>query len=212
MKESTRTVSARTDRAARVWKLHCQGLKQTEIAARLGVAQPTVSRYIAKVEEIMRVFYDPARDDRHRVRQLAELQQLRREAWEEWERSKADAEEAAVQQSTGGRDGSGQKVSKKTRHQTGDSKYLVVIMKALEREAALLGLDAPVKVAQTDADGKSIAGLTLPIETALALVQQYGADALIQNELARATDVVYRDVSPPDHDQRAAPDDPPRGD
>lgn len=142
----------RAERSAEVWRLHCQGYKQTEIAKRLGISQPAVSRYLSKVEEWYQLFSDQNKVERHRARQVAELALIRREAWEAWEKSKVDGKTLTQEKSGsvnpddgGGGSVSRSKLSTRVKSREGDTRYLDIVLRALSREAALLGVDAPVR-------------------------------------------------------------------
>ena len=80
--------------------------------------------------------------------EIRKLDRLEREAWAAWERSQKPAQEATI--ST---DGSNQKTVKKVAEQTGDARFLDVVNKCIASRRALLGLDAPTKIAPTSPDG-----------------------------------------------------------
>jgi predicted transcriptional regulator len=135
-------------RRAAVADLYIQGCYQADIAQQLGVSQPTVSNDIKAIQKEWRA--SAIRDfDILRERELQKLDRLEREAWEAWERSQKPAQEATM--ST---DGTAQKTVKKVSEQSGDARYLEVVHKCIASRRALLGIDAPVKVAPTSPDGE----------------------------------------------------------
>jgi predicted transcriptional regulator len=141
------TISLARRRAA-VADLYIQGCYQADIAQQLGVSQPTVSNDIKAIQKEWRA--SAIRDfDILRERELQKLDRLEREAWEAWERSQKPSQEATM--ST---DGSTQKTVKKVSEQSGDARYLEVVHKCIASRRALLGIDAPVRIAPTSPDGK----------------------------------------------------------
>ncbi|NWO06854.1 MAG: hypothetical protein HLX50_14515 [Alteromonadaceae bacterium] len=78
--------------------------------------------------------------DAHREEQLARLDLMEASLWREWERSCGIPEA---------------KKSKKSDlpPQTGDPRYMTVMLNIIERRSKLLGLDAPTKLAPTNPDG-----------------------------------------------------------
>jgi predicted transcriptional regulator len=141
------TISLARRRAA-VADLYIQGCYQADIAQQLGVSQPTVSNDIKAIQKEWRA--SAIRDfDILRERELQKLDRLEREAWEAWERSQKPSQEATM--ST---DGSMQKTVKKVSEQSGDARYLEVVHKCIASRRALLGIDAPVRIAPTSPDGK----------------------------------------------------------
>ena len=90
--------------------------------------------------------------DAVKAEQLAKLDQLEFDAWEQWRRSCNDyskhvTEEKGATQfpGTNTRDESGE--------QYGDPRYMNVILSIIERRCRLLGLDAPQKMAPTNPAG-----------------------------------------------------------
>ena len=120
MAANKRTKTGREEALARVADLDRMGYGQVAMARMLGVSQPQVcydlkavrSRYretqLAKVEEAVN-------------EKLAQLRDVRCEAWEAWERSKEEGK-------------------------LPDSGFLAIVLKALQAERDLLGLDAPKEV------------------------------------------------------------------
>jgi predicted transcriptional regulator len=135
-------------RRATVADLYIQGWLQAEIAHHVGVTQSTVSTDIKTIQGQWRA--SAIRDfDILRERELRKLDRLEREAWAAWERSQKPAQEALI--STNGSD---QKTVKKVAEQTGDPRFLEQVHKCILSRRALLGLDAPTRIAPTSPDGK----------------------------------------------------------
>lgn len=101
--------------------------------------------------------------DAHREEQLARLDLLEAKAWREFERSCEDyhkrieqgEELVAPEVSEDGEplDAPTKLVRTETGGQTGDPRYMNVILNIVERRCKLLGLDAPTKVAPTNPEG-----------------------------------------------------------
>jgi hypothetical protein len=136
-------------RRQRVAALYIQGWFQTAIAQGLGISQPTVCQ---DLQAIRKQWRDSAiRDfDALRERELQKLDLLEREAWAAWKRSQEPAESTRVVQ-----DGSGKRAQKTEAHRVGDPRYLEQVHKCVASRRAILGLDAPVRVAPTSPDGET---------------------------------------------------------
>ena len=109
-----------------VARMALQGKRQFEIAAELQIDQSTVCRDLEAVE---RGWQRGAQADiaTLRARQLAEIEETRRQACRSFEASKA-----------GGR--------------AGDPRFLRLELECTGQMAKLLGVNTPVKVAETDAE------------------------------------------------------------
>ena len=86
--------------------------------------------------------------DAHREEQLARLDLIEAAAWREFERSCEDYWKKTV-----GETAQGDIDKEETGAQTGDPRYMNVILSTVERRCKLLGLDAPTKVAPTNPEG-----------------------------------------------------------
>jgi len=104
----------REKRRADVARLYLQGLNQVEIAAKLGVAQSTVSE---DLKRIRKGWKDSQRDDVKTLQAMAleKIRLIARAAWEEWENTK-------------GKEGRGK------------VRYLTTLIACVEKECKLLGL------------------------------------------------------------------------
>jgi len=76
-------------RTAAIHRLDKAGFTQTEIALRIGTSQATVHYHLRKLAEEMRTSRIKDRDA-NIDRRIAELQLVRQEAWDAWEKSKQD--------------------------------------------------------------------------------------------------------------------------
>lgn len=134
-------------RRQQVAELYLQGSSQLEIANRLGISQGTASNDLRATkrhwrESAMRDF------DELVAHEMAKLELLEREAWRGWNLSLEPAEATRVVN-----DGSNKRAEKTVRQQQGDPRYLEQLQRCIAARRALLGLDAPTRIAPTSPDG-----------------------------------------------------------
>lgn len=148
-RRENRTVSME-ERRRRVAELYCQGAPQVEIAEQLETSQPTVSRDLRHIRQEWR--NSRIRNfDKLQADELLKVDELEREAWAAFRRSVGDKEKKT--ENTGGENPGTKTV---TWRDAGDSRFLSVVEDCIRRRCAILGLDAPEKVAHTDRDGNDI--------------------------------------------------------
>ena len=129
---------------------------QQEIAEKVGLDQATVSRELKAIRAEWR---ESAVTDIEQViaQELQKLDALEAQALAEWERSKKDWQKKVVEDKPAGSRGGGGKSAKiETGGQTGDPRYLQVILGIQDRRAKLLGTDKPAKFAETNPDGSPL--------------------------------------------------------
>lgn len=131
------------DRQRQVLTLETEGLTQDEIAHRLGITQPAVSKILARVDA--RLTADlTAVVAAQRARQIRHLLHVHREALKAWERSKADVTRRSQRTRSGAGAGGADTTAEivvATRH--GDPRYLSEALKAMAEVRALLGVQVP---------------------------------------------------------------------
>lgn len=143
-------------RERRVWDRYVMGHTQAQIAADEQVARPMISRILARcVKRATEEMTTEARETT--VRQLAQARKIMAESWAAWERSKLA--KARITRKKGGQ-GEPTGEAQSTEAQVGNVAYLRLAMEAMEREAKLLGLDAPQKHTPTDPSGTTPYALT----------------------------------------------------
>ena len=148
MAPTKRHRAAINHRRETVADLYTQGWSQMEIARHIGVTQPTVSTDLKAIQKQWRE--SAIRDfDVLRERELKKLDRLEREAWAAWERSQKPAQSAVINVG-----GGGQKTQKRVAEQVGDPRYLEQVQKCIAARRALLGLDAPTRIAPVSPDGE----------------------------------------------------------
>jgi predicted transcriptional regulator len=145
-------------------RLYLQGMYQADIAEKLRLSQPTVSRDIQILIEEWKVqrVYDI---NEAKARELAKVDNLELEYWEAWHRSQQNAEKE-IKKAKGIKGGTAnQEIQKISEGQTGDPRFLSGIQWCIDRRCLILGVDAPKKVAPTDPSGnKPYGGSDMPVE------------------------------------------------
>jgi hypothetical protein len=137
-------------RREQVAELYLQSWSQLRIARHLQVSQNTVSLDLRAIQKEWR--QSSIRDfDAMRERELRKIDRLEREANAAWERSQKPLQEARTEG-----EATNQLVRKRVKNQYGDPRFLELIRKCIADRRALLGLDAPTKVAPTTPDGKAL--------------------------------------------------------
>jgi len=122
---------------AAVSRLLVRGWRQCDIARKLKLAPSTVSQYR---KEIQQEFSDEASDSVRldRDREIAKLDEIEKEAWAEWERSKMEGVKTKVADVAGKRT-----TERLTAEQGANTVYLTTILKCNERRCKILGIEAP---------------------------------------------------------------------
>lgn len=146
-----------SERQYQIARMYLQGVPQMRIGRQLGISQPTVSK---DLKAIRTAWLESAIVDldKRKAIELAKIDEVERNAWEQWEASKEDAREIE-RQVTGEENGKLQLGEGKTKlkGQTGNPKFLEIVLSCIDRRAKMFGLDAPIKFAETDTDGRDIA-------------------------------------------------------
>ena len=150
------TVAERHERVAR---LYLQGQTQRQIAKVVGVSQTQVCFDLQAIREEWRKSALMNFTERQ-AQELAKLERLEAEAWDAWERSKAeqlqtyaeteqtlpaDGEPAAAPVPRKPRTKRSKSSIRKTQS-AGEDRFMEVILKCVERRCKMLGIDAPSKV------------------------------------------------------------------
>lgn len=133
-------------RRAEVARRYLQGEMQEQIAQSFGVTQGQISQDL----KVIRAAWLKAaiRDfDAARAEELAKIDEVEREYWAAWERSKKD-KEIAVQETDGVSDEKTRKprikkVSLRKEGQSGNPAYLAGVLSCIDKRCQILGLDAP---------------------------------------------------------------------
>ncbi len=150
----------------RISDLYLRGWIQADIAEKLGVSQATIS---GDIKGLQREWLKTALIDfdKAKARELAKIDDLERTYHAAWERSREDAEtttqkmietddviDKAIKEVLGPR---GRKeMTKTTKGQAGDPRFLQGIQWCIERRCKIVGIDAPQRREITGKDGGPI--------------------------------------------------------
>lgn len=148
-----RNVEARRKQGLAV-EMRLKGCSLRVIAEKLGYADPTGA--LKAVEAGMKTLCPPENAEALRQREVVKCDVIEREAWCQWKRSTKDGVKCTTKESavdpTGGKEASEAMAdavelerSTTVEGQSGNPALLDKVIKAMERRAKLLGLDAPVK-------------------------------------------------------------------
>lgn len=151
--------------------LYLRGWLQVDIAEKLGISQQTVSLDLKALHrEWQRSAI--ADIDKAKARELAKIDNLEREYWVAWRRSRKDAETITEKNRGEAEDGKlidPQRMFRR-KGQAGDPRFLQGIQWCIERRCKILGIDAP------DRHDITSGGVTLGRLFEEALKRAYGDD------------------------------------
>ena len=134
-----RNPSERESHLAEISRLYLSGSTQQAIAAHLGLSQPTISLDLKELRKRWRA--SAIRDfDESITEELAKLNLLEAELWQQWERSK----NAKITRRNEKADGS-EKSTTIEQNSLGNPQYLSGVLACIDRRCKLLGLDAELK-------------------------------------------------------------------
>jgi hypothetical protein len=159
-------------RRNRVADLYIQGRTQVAIGEQLGIPQPTVSTDLTAIRKLWRESsvrnFDEAKE-----MELQKLDRVEREAWAAWERSQKPAQSATVEG-----DGAPRRSRKTIVQKNGDPRYLDTVLKCVAARRAILGLDAPTKIAATTPDGQALSFDQRQVHISAILAERFGIHVL----------------------------------
>lgn len=131
-------------RRVAVAKYFSYGWNQFQIADKVGTDRSTVSRDLKMLEQRWK---KEAVDEiaALKARELIKINNLEREAYDAWEKSKSEKVTKAKKQS-GQSESARIELSTKLEGTFGDKRYLDTVQWCIDRRCKLLGLDAPVAI------------------------------------------------------------------
>ena len=142
-------------RRQQVAALYLTGRYQSEIAAIVGVTQPQISADLAALRK--QWLASSLRDfDTAIAEELKKVDRVEIEYWRGWERSLTDRVQTLAEVTHGEKPS--RKHSRRREGQAGDPRFLDGVLQCVKRRCALLGLNAPTKVA-VEWDALSVAQL-----------------------------------------------------
>lgn len=152
------------ERRAKVHHLDCQGLPQVEIARQCNVTQAQVSRDLKAINAAGLAVYEASTAETRAeriVRELAQIDAIRREAWAEWQRSKLPKSRKAAKKVGGDKPRDEHTAAEEGR--LADARYLERLSWCVSERCKILGLYAPVGIeynGRTEIDLNVSAGLS----------------------------------------------------
>ena len=147
----TRKTDKLLERRRDVARRYLEGMTQVAIAAELGVGLRTVKRDLFNIREQWKK--SAIRDfDEVKAEQLAKLDRMECEVWEQWRRSCEDYEKRVVEDRTATQfPGTNERTE--TGGQYGDPRYMNTLVSIIEQRCKLMGLNAPQKISATNPQG-----------------------------------------------------------
>jgi predicted transcriptional regulator len=199
-------------RRQQVAEFYLTGQTQAAIARELNVSQATVSADLKAIRQQWRDSslrnFDEAVEE-----SLRKYQVLEREAWNGWQRSQEPAETSRIVQGEQGR-----KAEKTVRQQVGDPRFLELVHRAITGRRALLGLDAPTRIAPTSPEGDEAYHTHVMRELLKLAEQSTGGPTVIDSEFIErqlaaelppetaSPDATTRDLKTPPEDHHDSTD------
>jgi len=163
-------------RRQRVAELRLQGWSQSAIADELQIRQATISSDLKTVERSWRE--SAIRDfDAAREQELQRIGMIERNAWDGWKRSCQPLQSATVD----GQAADSQKAKRTVKNQSGQARFLEVVIQCIEKRTKLLGLDAPVKVTPTTADGQPLSKEERRAHIEAIMREHFGTEAVLDD-------------------------------
>lgn len=161
--KTARTHLEREDDLTRIAELRLRGFSQEQIARKLDLSQPQVSRDLKELER--RWLKAQIRSvDAHKTQKLVELDYLKTESWEAWDRSQQEAIEQSASKAKKNGDAV-EEAERKSKSQVGDPRFLEMVHKTIGTQAEILGLYAPIKT-KTELSGRNGGAIEIKKTTA----------------------------------------------
>jgi len=128
----------------RIAEMYLRGELQADIGKEMDLAQSTISRDLVALHGQWRK--SAAKDiSEAKSRELAKVDNLELTYWDAWERSCEDAETVRQQGDAEGVD----KITKTSKGQAGDPRFLTGVQWCIEKRCKILGIDAPIEQRHT---------------------------------------------------------------
>jgi hypothetical protein len=132
-------------------ELYLRGMRSlTRIAQELGVDKSQISRDFTHIRQQWRDTYvEDLNTAKHE--ELARIAEIENKAWLAWDRSCRNAQTMEITGTSQAGKGKPEKVRKVSREQTGDPRFLAIVLDCVKRRCEILGLQAPKKLDHTTA-------------------------------------------------------------
>lgn len=130
------------ERRNKVSQLYLKGWYQSQIAAELGYTQQQISKDLKRIHE------DWLKENTHNIdilkqRELSKIDNLEREYWESWEKSKENYQQKIIKAKGDKEKASAVERTTKDVIVYGDPRFLQGIQWCVERRCMIMGIDAP---------------------------------------------------------------------
>lgn len=136
------------ERIVQVLKLTNRGFTQSEIARQIGVTKQRVNAILkAHVQRTAKEISEQR--ELLIAKEISKIDEVIKEAYGEWERSKLDAEKESEELGQNEK-GDTYKLAKVKQGQCGDPRYLAVIVQAIDKRVKLLGLYPEKQAGETN--------------------------------------------------------------
>jgi predicted transcriptional regulator len=151
MAEKKRTPTERENDLEKLASLYLKGMRQADIAQKLGVSQPQVSYDLKEIHKRWRestlVNINEAKH-----RELARIDNLENEYWRAWERSCEEKTKTKTEKIVGG---NATKASVEKDTMLGNPSYLTGVQWCIEQRCKIFGINAPIK-ADVTSNGETL--------------------------------------------------------
>lgn len=151
----TKTPDASAARSAEVSRLLARGYGVRAIARELDISPASAQRWVNKARAEVAAEYQRSIQSLTELAgaHIAELDEVKREAWRAWEASKKPARVLVKREEDG--DKPKTVIERRREQRLPDARYLQAILTAQAQQAKIAGVNAPEKVAPVSPDGKS---------------------------------------------------------
>jgi len=137
-----------------VAELYLKGWFQADIAKEFGVTQQQISHDLKVIYRLWR--QSSIRDfDEIKQRELIKIDNLEKEYWNAWEKSKEDYEKTRKKY----QDKQLKELQKEDMVLSGDPRFLSGVQWCINKRCEILGINAPVKTENTNIERKTVADL-----------------------------------------------------
>lgn len=144
-----RNKTVKVDHKRRIAELYLRGINQHTIAAELGISQGQVS---LDLKSIRKEWLDSSLFDfnARQAEELAKIDNLEATYWTAWERSLKDVSTKTKRAFKSlASEASSNEISETVQQKTGDPRYLEGIRWCIDKRCEILGLNAPIKINNT---------------------------------------------------------------
>ena len=142
-----------------IGRMYLRGALQSEIAEKLRMSQPQVSRDLKALHgkwlKSALIDFSEAKS-----KELAKVDMLEVTYWQGWLRSLKDTEKSVTEKNISGNS----KARIEREGQIGDPRFLAGIQWCINKRCDIIGIDAPKKIAPTDPNGQNALTFNITID------------------------------------------------